>query len=415
LPEELSHFLVTQYLDLPAAFTVFCVCKTWNSYKSEALIQLLCEIRFDLVDYQKPADKDWKWVALSKLPFTASNFYGVGTQRINEGTYEGEFVDGVPCGKGNYKWQDASYYGEWKGGDCSGYGVMVWTCGHKYEGNFKMGKQSGFGKFTFSNGDTYVGNWKKGRRNGTGKFTWDTGDTYEGEWKEGYREGKGKFLWSNGDSYDGAWVAGAREGKGILVWANGEWYDGDWLNDERTGYGVFHWNNGDLYEGSWHDSIQHNYGKLVWGNGNSFNGEWKNGNKYDGVLFEKPSGRTFHRNQNEDNLKIDHTFLHPLVSNAMKRNICTYSVTAGSPFVKGPSCYFQYLYKTKDNDERTHGVCISCYNTCVPHYATALFTPKMFYGGNFYCDCGAGNLDQKCTCVEECAAVQEEKKFNTTT
>lgn len=84
--------------------------------------------------------------------------------------------------------------------------------------------------------------------------------------------------------------------------------------------------------GEWKDSAQHGPGKLVWGNGNSFEGEWKSGNKFDGWLFEKPSGNKFYRCADEDNLEVDYQFVHPTVSNALKKDICSYTVT-GIPYL----------------------------------------------------------------------------------
>lgn len=103
---------------------------------------------------------------------------------------------------------------------------------------------------------------------------------------------------------------------GTLIWANGEKYTGEWKDDERTGQGSFTWSNGDVYEGmfalsleliilgEWKDSSQHGPGKLIWGNGNSFQGVWKEGNKFDGNLYEKASGNSFYRCADEDNLTV---------------------------------------------------------------------------------------------------------------
>jgi len=392
LPECLSQYLVTEFLisSFETAFAVFRVCKTWEEYRDEAILKRLCQERFGLVDsYVKPQLKDWKWVAMSKMEFKAQNFTGVGAQKVNGGIYEGELVAGKACGVGFYKWDDATYLGEWEDGECCGQGTMTWISGHKYQGQFKAGKQDGTGVFHFVNGDRYEGEWVGGKRDGQGTFFWDSGDRYEGQWKQGHRDGKGKFLWANGDYYIGDWISGSREGLGILVWVNGERYEGEWKNDERTGQGAFIWNNGDIYEGEWKFSAQDGKGRLVWGNGNVFEGLWKDGNKFDGTFFEKPSKRTFHRQQEEENLKVDLQYLHPDIARALQKNQCSYSVT-------GLDCYFQYLYKTKDNDERTHGVCLSCKEHCLPYTETKLIVKSMFYGGNFFCDCGAGNLDKKC-------------------
>lgn len=61
--------------------------------------------------------------------------------------------------------------------------------------------------------------------------------------------------------------------------------------------------------------------------------------------------------------------------------------------------FFKFLWETKPLDQRTHGVCVSCYEICVPTNGIILLEGDRFYfGGNFYCDCGAGNLAKPCLC-----------------
>lgn len=54
--------------------------------------------------------------------------------------------------------------------------------------------------------------------------------------------------------------------------------------------------------------------------------------------------------------------------------------------------------ETKENLDRTHGVCYACHEHCVPKNGIKLMDPNKFhFGGNFFCDCGSGHLDKPCT------------------
>jgi len=73
------------------------------------------------------------------LPALAQSYTGDCKKGLADGTgqatgedfYKGEFVKGLPEGKGNYIWKNgATYEGEWKKGMRDGKGIYI----HKYEG-----------------------------------------------------------------------------------------------------------------------------------------------------------------------------------------------------------------------------------------------------------------------------------------
>lgn len=63
-----------------------------------------------------------------------SKAYGWG-KSIGRDTYEGEFIDGVPNGKGTYVWRDGDkYIGQFRNGKADGRGVMIYADGKRVEG-----------------------------------------------------------------------------------------------------------------------------------------------------------------------------------------------------------------------------------------------------------------------------------------
>ncbi len=58
--------------------------------------------------------------------------------------------------------------GDWQDGTMSGYGIMTWQDGRKYEGYFSNNKFSKEGKFTFKDGKIYEGGFMNGKKHGPG-------------------------------------------------------------------------------------------------------------------------------------------------------------------------------------------------------------------------------------------------------
>lgn len=90
-----------------------------------------------------------------------------------------------------------TYAGECNNGKANGNGKAVGI--HTYDGDFKNGLPDGKGKYTWANGDFYYGGWKKGLKDGKGEIhrtsngikTLITGywkkDKYKGEFEDPYR------------------------------------------------------------------------------------------------------------------------------------------------------------------------------------------------------------------------------------
>jgi hypothetical protein len=78
-----------------------------------------------------------------------------------------------------------TYNGDCKGGKANGNGKAVGI--HSYEGEFKNGVPEGKGKYTWSSGDYYYGGWKKGQKDGKGElhqFSEGKENVVRGYWKK---------------------------------------------------------------------------------------------------------------------------------------------------------------------------------------------------------------------------------------
>ena len=183
-------------------------------------------------------------------------FTGYGTKINDNGTYEGDLVDGIMHGKGTYVWDD----------------------GDTYTGGYNHGKMHGTGTMTWANGDTYIGDFLDGERTGKGTYTWATGESYTGDFLNGKRTGKGTYIWVDGDTYTGDFVDNKMHGKGTYTWITGEVYTGDYVEGKRTGYGEMTWPNGDKYTGQFVDGERHGHGTYYYGKSKKTRtGTWANG------------------------------------------------------------------------------------------------------------------------------------------
>jgi hypothetical protein len=62
--------------------------------------------------------------------------------------------------RGEFRFKNGKYSGEWCGGFRHGFGTMEWNDGCKYEGHWQFSRPSGSGSFIFKNGEGYQGDWK---------------------------------------------------------------------------------------------------------------------------------------------------------------------------------------------------------------------------------------------------------------
>ena len=111
------------------------------------------------------------------------------------------------------------YWGECKENVANGIGLAIGTA--TYEGEFKNGFPHGKGYIVYANGDVYEGEFAKGVKSGYGRYSWIAegpmrGATYEGYFENDLKNGKGTLLPISGDRYDGMWQNERRLGNTMM-------------------------------------------------------------------------------------------------------------------------------------------------------------------------------------------------------
>ncbi|CAD8155152.1 unnamed protein product [Paramecium octaurelia] len=214
---------------------------------------------------------------------------------IGGNSYNGEWLNSLPDGKGRYSFSDSSYYqgdfmrglfhgkGEfkrqWQYNKMHGQGTYNYNNGCKYEGSWERDLPNGQGIEWYVNGSVYVGTFLNGIKHGTGKLTFNVGEIYEGEFQFDNFNGQGIYRWQDGRIYEGEWLNGKMCGKGLLAWPDGRFYKGLYLNDLKHGFGIFSYSDGRKYIGQWKHGLQHGQGEFHKGGKTSLvtKGIWKQG------------------------------------------------------------------------------------------------------------------------------------------
>lgn len=180
----------------------------------------------------------------------AEKFTGKGTYVFPNGTYEGDFVNGVCQGHGTMKFNNYDIYeGEWVDGHMEGNGTYKFFDGKRrynaeYEGSFKDSKFNGLGKMTYANNQVFYGNWDNGNRNGYGQLGFPDGRFISGTWHDDILT-EGLCLETDCSRYAGHFADGAFSGKGIYIDTEGNISQGEWVDGELNNGYIFR-SNGEM-------------------------------------------------------------------------------------------------------------------------------------------------------------------------
>ena len=162
------------------------------------------------------------------------------TDKNEEYTYEGEFINNIINGKGE------KYYDN-----------------YMYKGEFLNNKKEGFGEESTEDYN-YIGYFSNDLRNGKGKIIYKkTGESYEGDFKNDELTGFGTYKWNNNHIYKGEFLNGNMNGMGYYTWPEGGYYKGNYINNIKEGYGEFMWPDGKIFKGSFNNGKPHGKGILI--------------------------------------------------------------------------------------------------------------------------------------------------------
>nr|XP_019579585.1 PREDICTED: ALS2 C-terminal-like protein isoform X2 [Rhinolophus sinicus]XP_019579586.1 PREDICTED: ALS2 C-terminal-like protein isoform X2 [Rhinolophus sinicus]XP_019579587.1 PREDICTED: ALS2 C-terminal-like protein isoform X2 [Rhinolophus sinicus] len=222
----------------------------------------------------------------SKPPICRSMAYTfLAEGRLCQATYEGEWCQGRPHGKGTLKWPDGRnhvgnfcqglehgfgiclvpqasedkfdcYKCHWWEGSMCGYGICEYGTDQVYKGYFQEGLRHGFGVLESTlqapQYCKYTGHWKKGQRSGYGvEEDGDRGEHYIGMWQADQRHGPGVMVTQAGVCYQGTFQADKIVGPGILLSEDDSLYEGTFTRDlTLMGKGKVTFPNGFILEGS---------------------------------------------------------------------------------------------------------------------------------------------------------------------
>ena len=169
-----------------------------------------------------------------------------------------------------------------------------------YKGKTKNGKWDGLGFMTYPyGGKSIIGGWKEGKewntkhrkRDGTliGKF--ENGEWIVSGWEMyfGIRSGELRYYnekWDGGESednkdfgkYEGEIKNGLPNGQGKITYHNP--FDG-----KPDGF----------YEGEWKDGKKHGQGTFTWSHGDNYVGEYKDGEEWNGKVYDKDGNTSYEK------------------------------------------------------------------------------------------------------------------------
>lgn len=167
-----------------------------------------------------------------------------------------------PSGRNTYRWSNGNLFeGEWREGEITGKGKLLYHNRDAYEGDFLEGLPSGKGVLRLHIGEQYEGKFWKGKFHGQGIYLWNNGDRYEGNFREGQRAGRGLYQ-LQGNFHRIHQEDFHQEGQAIFKFSNG---DRAWVEylDKQKIQEQYLFQNGDVYVGSFYNGQFSGDGDLI--------------------------------------------------------------------------------------------------------------------------------------------------------
>jgi hypothetical protein len=178
----------------------------------------------------------------------------------DDDNYFGQFTNGKKSGIGIYKWKNDELYehyeGQWIDGLPCGKGLMYYNNGFIYDGEWHNGKRNGHGILRENDLIRYSGQWFNNKKHGFGRATDQFLTIYVGQWDSNIQNGIGKFTYQQNNhiqKYEGQIKKGLKHGQGTENYSDGSFYVGQWSNNKKNGYGSYHKKDSSFTTGQWVD------------------------------------------------------------------------------------------------------------------------------------------------------------------
>ncbi|XP_076773827.1 ALS2 C-terminal-like protein isoform X2 [Arvicanthis niloticus] len=254
----------------------------WQQKVTQAVCQALCDKK-DLPvlgSGQEPSmPPEYRSVAYT--------FHREG--RLYQATYEGDWYQAKPHGKGTLKWPDGrNHVGDFCQGLEHGFGICLvpqasedkFDC---YKCHWWEGRMCEYGICEYGTDKVYKGYFQAGLRHGFGIL--DSAPQapqtfrYTGHWERGQRNGYGiEEDRDRGERYIGMWQADQRHGPGVVVTQAGVCYQGTFQGDKMAGPGILLCEDDSLYEGTFTRELTLlGKGKVTFPNGFTLDGSFSSG------------------------------------------------------------------------------------------------------------------------------------------
>ena len=173
-----------------------------------------------------------------------------GELTIGDHRYVGEYLNGVPHGKGTMYYDDTNlktYDGQWVNGLRHGKGTLIWQSGDRYSGDFKNDDITGYGTYYWTDGNRYTGYLKNSERQGKGTLYFADGEKVEGTFSDDALNGSYTYYFTDGGKRVGTCRNWKEEGAATYYFADGRYVKENWRNGKQEGNEDWYYSNGTKY------------------------------------------------------------------------------------------------------------------------------------------------------------------------
>lgn len=156
--------------------------------------------------------------------------------------------------KTKIRFPKATYFGEIKGKEITGLGIIQNDDGCRYEGQMLDSERNGIGIFYGSNGDIFMGEYKHNKRNGFGIEENPRVGKYEGSWLDDCLTGTGILSFKSGCIYIGQIDKAKLSGFGKYLYIDGSYYIGQFKDDCRVKGKTFYADQQGIFDAIWDEN-----------------------------------------------------------------------------------------------------------------------------------------------------------------